>query len=160
MVPFAVLLPLVIASGSATTFTTPPLKLLLKSTMDYSTLVRISLLLGLVGSFLSSFDSALISAIHVTLLFRLPKLRIADDMHSFYFLAGTAFLIINLLFLLLPLLGISNPYALANMLLGLYVGIAGILIGTNGVLRSLSNQNTLLIITAVNAVWSDHNTRE
>ncbi len=109
--------------------------------------------LGLIASFLSSFDGALLASVHLGLMLRRKKLEQWDatqsEMSRFHWLMVAALLTVFLLFR--SLVGFSNPYLLGNLLLGPYALIAGIQAGTRGDI-SLLRENTVLWVTVLGIV--------
>ncbi len=91
--------------------------------------------LGLIASFLSAFDSAILAAVHVGLIQHRKRHPAGPELARFHWSMVVALLVSFLLFL--GLLSVGNPYLLANLLLGGYAIIAGIQVGTRGKPSSL-----------------------
>ena len=107
--------------------------------------------LGLIASFLSSFDGALLGSVHLGLMLRRKKSEqqahpTQNEMSRFHWLMVAALLSVFLLFR--SLVGFSNPYLLGNLLLGPYALIAGIQVGTRGNI-SLLRENSVLWVTVL-----------
>lgn len=106
--------------------------------------------LGLIASFLSSFDGALLASVHLGLMLRRKKSEqvppTQNEMSRFHWLMVAALLTVFLLFR--SLVGFSNPYLLGNLLLGPYALIAGIQVGTRGNI-SLLRENSVLWVTVL-----------
>jgi hypothetical protein len=105
--------------------------------------------LGLIASFLSAFDSAVLASVHVGLMHWRKQRHIEVEVARFHWLMSTALLVIFLLFS--GLISLSNPYLLGNILLGLYAILAGVQVGT-GAMPSRLPKNSLLWIVVVSFV--------
>jgi Na+/proline symporter len=105
--------------------------------------------LGLIASFLSSFDSALLASVHVGLILKRKRTPAKSETSRFHWLMVTALLTIYLLFSGLTAFG--NPYLLGNLLLGAYAVTAGVQIGSRGSVSRLP-ENSLLWIYVVGLV--------
>lgn len=110
-------------------------------------------LLGLISAFLSSFDSALIASTHTLLMsgFLNKKAEISER-DSFYRNIGLLFLLLITLFYIL-LEHLQNPYLVANILLGSYAILAGILVGTAGLRRHLNVFYLLTLLILGTTIW-------
>jgi hypothetical protein len=107
--------------------------------------------LGLIASFLSSFDGAVLASVHVGLMLR-RKLRYhAVEVPRFHWLMATALLVIFLLFS--SLVSFGNPYLLANLLLGPYAILAGIAAGTRATPACLPKNSVLWIVVCSFVFW-------
>jgi hypothetical protein len=106
--------------------------------------------LGLIASFLSSFDGALLASVHLGLMLRRKRseqvLPTQNEMSRFHWLMVAALLTVFLLFR--SLVGFTNPYLLGNLLLGPYALIAGIQVGTRGNISRL-RKNSVLWVTVL-----------
>lgn len=113
-------------------------------------LVFVAAALGMVASFLSSFNSALLASVHVQLLLRRKKVGVTAEEAGFYWRMVTVLLTICLLFFGARAI-FSNPWLLGNLLMGAYAAIAGVLIGTRGDVSRLP-ENGLQWIFAIGIV--------
>lgn len=105
--------------------------------------------LGLVASFLSAFNSALLASVHIGLMLQRHRMPVKSEVPRFHWLMVTALLTIFLLFRGLATL--SNPYLLSNLLMGAYALIAGVQVGTRGTISRLP-ENSLLWIFVLGLV--------
>lgn len=87
--------------------------------------LMLAFLLGLTASFLSSFDSALVSGVQV-LLVRAPG---ANGLAGYRLRLGVLFLAVVALVVAL-IEGLGNPYAVAAALVGPYAILGGLVLGT------------------------------
>lgn len=104
---------------------------------------------GLIASFLSAFNSALLASIHMGLMLKRKKLPVEIEMPRFHWLMVTAIITIFLLFIAFTT--INNPYLLGHLLLGAYSIIAGVQIGSRGNISRLP-ENSLLWIYIIGFV--------
>jgi Na+/proline symporter len=108
--------------------------------------------LGLIACFLSSFDSALLASVHVGLAVqRKQRRRVASEQARFYWLMTTA--LIAIFFLFEGLSSVGNPYLLANLLLGPYAIVSGIMVGTGASPGRLPNNGVLWILVLAFVGW-------
>ena len=114
-----------------------------------SNVLFIAAVLGLVASFLSSFNSALLASVHVALMLRRKKSFLNPEISRFHWLMVVALVLIYLVFS--SLLSLSNPYLLGNLLLGPYALLAGIQVGTRANLSKLP-ENSLMWVTVLGLV--------
>jgi Na+/proline symporter len=121
------------------------------SAMLTSELLFVAASLGLVASFLSSFDSALLAAVQVGLILQRKKAPVEFESARFHWLMVTGLLTICLLFA--ALIHIGNPYLLANLLLGAYAIVAGVEIGSVGLLEGLPENSVLWILVVGFVGW-------
>jgi len=147
--PFAVLLPLAV---SAPRIPDGPID---AGQMFAGLLTRnilfIAAALGLIASFLSAFDSAVLASVHVGLILRRKQHHVEIEVPRFHWLMATALLTIFLLFS--GLISFSNPYLLGNMLLGPYAILAGIQVGTRATPSRLPEASLLWIIVVAFLGW-------
>ena len=108
-------------------------------------------LLGVIASFLSAFDSALISAMHLNLLSRRSADPIFEEASRFRNLGGLQFLFIAVLFLVA--IGFGNPALMATILMGTYAIAGGLILGTRGGTRSLPYGAVPSIIIVAFTAW-------
>lgn len=85
--------------------------------------------LGLLASFLSAFDSAMIASVQAGLILRRSQRVVSDETARYYWLMLTVLLTVFFLFRLF--LSYGNPYLLASVLLGPYAIVAGIQAGSS-----------------------------
>lgn len=107
-------------------------------------------LLGLFSSFLSSYDSATISAVHVALLRQRP-VDGGNESPRFHWLMAMALVISSLAFLALMALG--NPYLLANLLMGPFALAGGVILGTRGILTDVRSGVLAWLSTIALTLW-------
>jgi hypothetical protein len=107
--------------------------------------------LGLIGSFLSSFDSALLAAVQVGLILQRQNARTSFETPRFHWLMVTT--LVTVFFLFSALNSFNNPYILANVLLGAYAVVAGVEIGTGGVLEYLPKNSLMWILVIGTVGW-------
>lgn len=106
--------------------------------------------LGLIACFLSSFNSALLASVHVSLMVRRKMHPLATtEFPRFHRLMASVLVAISLLFLSLS--SFENPYLLGNLLLGPYAIIAGMQVGTDATPGRLPG-NTVLFIAVIGFV--------
>jgi len=149
VVPYLMLIPLVInispiPDGEVNTSS-------LFSSFLASNVLFVAAALGLVASFLSSFNSALLASVHVGLMLRRKKTLVKSEVSRFHWLMVTALVSIFLLFR--ALIVFSNPYLLANLLLGTFALIAGVQVGTRGILSHLPERSLLWIFVLGCVCW-------
>lgn len=151
--PYIVLLPFAIA------ISTMPERPVKKGFMVSSSLsgnwVFVAAALGLIASFLSSFDSALLASVHVQLMLRRKKDRKDSEKKNeerrFHWIMVAALLTIWLLFA--GGVRFSNPWLLGNVLMGAYATIAGVQIGTRGDISRLPGNSLHWIFAISIAGW-------
>jgi hypothetical protein len=107
--------------------------------------------LGLIASFLSSFNSAVISAVQTGLILRRTRGTTKPETPVFHWLLVTVLLVVSCLFFALTSLG--NPYVVGNVLLGPYAIIAGIMIGAGGSPSSVPDGSVLWIGATSVVAW-------
>ena len=99
--------------------------------------------LGLVASFLSAFNGALLASVHIGLILSRKQKRRKSEMPRFHWLMVTTIVTLFLLFVAFTSSG--NPYLLGNLLLGAYSLIAGVQIGTSGNISKLRGNSLLWV---------------
>ena len=108
--------------------------------------------LGLIASFLSSFNSALLASVHLQLIQRRTLGKATSEEPRFHVIMILAFAAIWLAFIG-GLRFTTNAWLLGNFLMGPYAAIAGIQIGTRGDLSRIP-RNALLWLIAIGAlIW-------
>jgi hypothetical protein len=147
--PYLVLFPFVIAIGPIPDGPLPHGLVFLPSLS--SNLVFVAATLGLVASFLSSFDGALLASVHVGLMLQRRKARIERELSRFHWLMVAAFF--TVFFLFKALYHFGNVYLLANFLMGAYALIGGINLGTKGTVSRLPENSLLWIVIIGSTAW-------
>ena len=89
-----------------------------------------AILLGLISSFLSAFNSAFISSLHLAVLQARKARKRKNELVVVRFLAGGLFVALSLFFLFL--FPMPNPYALGNVLLGPYAVVGATVLALRG----------------------------
>jgi Na+/proline symporter len=107
--------------------------------------------LGLTSSFLSSFNSAIISSTHVGVILRRKGHRVANEWNRYYWTIVATLLVAFFIFEAFSSFG--NPYLLANLLLGPYTIAAGIQAGTIARPTSLPDNMALWLILVSISIW-------
>jgi F0F1-type ATP synthase assembly protein I len=149
LLPFALITPVLLASSPIAVDRIAGLAFISDQLKGLDTLGMVIILLGLVAGFLSAFDSALLAAVHLSVLGRFyPPTKPSDTLDTFRQQIGLLFLLLNVLLIALPAIGMRNPYFFANLLLGHYAVIAGLLCGTLGYRRPLSAHQLVSL-----AIW-------
>jgi hypothetical protein len=108
--------------------------------------------LGLIASFLSSFNSALLAGVHLQLIQRRTLIEAPSEEPRFHVIMILAFAAIWLAFLG-GLRFTTNAWLLGNFLMGPYAAIAGVQIGTRGDLSRLPRNALLWIIPIGGSIW-------
>jgi len=121
------------------------------SAMLTSDLIFVAAALGLVASFLSSFDSALLASVQLGLILQRQKAQVEFEGARFHWLMVTV--LITAFCLLTALVSLQNPYLLANLLLGAYSVVAGVEMGTACVLARLPEHSFLWILLIGLVSW-------
>jgi hypothetical protein len=157
VMPYVVLLPFAItvgllAEGGALR------RSLMFSAPSPGNLLFVAAASGLIASFLSAFNSALLASVHLGLMLARKKMgrdetSVGREISRFYWLMSAALLAIFFLFKALPSLT-NNAYLLSNFLLGPYALIAGVQIGTRGAASRLPEHSLLLLFAFGIAGWS------
>jgi len=107
--------------------------------------------LGLISSFLSSFDSAMLAGAHVQLITYRRQRRVKSERLRFYWIMVAVLFVIWLLFE--SGIRFGNPWLLGNFLMGAYAAIAGIQVGTRGNLSRLPPYSMFVIIFVSMLFW-------
>ena len=149
VVPYLILLPFVFAIGP---IPDGPLRegLVFLPSLS-SNLVFVAASLGLVASFLSSFDGALLAAVHTGLMLQRKKSRVELEISRFHWLMVAA--LFTVFFLFKALYHTGNVYLLANFLMGFYALIGGLQLGTKGAVTRLPENGLLAIVVVGCAAW-------
>lgn len=149
MIPYLMLMPFAITIGPV-----PDGEVntgLMFSKLLTNDLLFIAAVLGLVASFLSAFDSALLASVHIWLMLQRKKAPMDSEMSRFHWLMVTALLTIFSLYSALT--AFSNPYLLANLLLGVYALIAGVQVSTQGDISRLPDNSLLWVYVLGSVAW-------
>lgn len=149
MMPYLVLLPIAISVGPIPDG--PVKKGLIFSPLLSGNLVFVAATLGLIASFLSSFNSALLASVHVGLMLRRKKAGIESEASWFHWIIAAALLTIFLMFKALT--SLSNAYLLGNFLMGAYALIAGVQIGTRGTVSRIRGDSLLWVFVIGFSGW-------
>jgi hypothetical protein len=147
--PYIVLLPFAIAISTMPE--RPVKKGFMVSSSFSGNWVFMAASLGLIASFLSSFDSALLASVHVQLMLQRKKLKVDFEERRFHWLMVAALLTIWILFA--AGVRFSNPWLLGNALIGAYATIAGVQIGTRGDISRLPGNSLHWIFGLSIAGW-------
>lgn len=131
--PFVAITPLILALPNLPHGVVDPSVFL--QSLASSPLLLGATLIGVFASFLSAFDSALISATHVSLIAARHRRPTLEELDRYRLLAALHFVIISLLFVIGSRFG--NPGIMATILMGTYPVLGGLLIGTRGATRNL-----------------------
>lgn len=147
--PYLILLPFVIAIGP---IPDGPLRqgLVFLPSLS-SNFVFVAAALGLVASFLSSFDGALLAAVHVGLMLHRKKTRVEREILRFHWLMVAA--LFTVFFIFKALYHYGNVYLLPNFLMGGYALIGGLQLGTRGAVARLPENGLLTIVVVGSAAW-------
>jgi hypothetical protein len=129
--PVAITLSLNVDSSVKASFTLPPAL--------SNNCVFVAAALGLIASFLSSFDGAMLASVHLGIMLKRSMSEVDSEEIRFYVLMMTVLVTVCLLFGIGIMLfsnpqrtGFNNPWVLGNMLIGPGAAITGVQIGTAG----------------------------
>ena len=118
-------------------------------TNDFFTIVAAT---GLTACFLSSFDSAILSSVHIGLILRRdPRGGASIEIQRFHWLMVVVLFSTFLAFHIL--IKIENPYLLATFLLGPYATISAIQLATGARPAALPNHSVLWIMVIYLGIW-------
>lgn len=148
LLPFAITIGLIADGGSAR-------KSIVFSASVPGNLLFVAAALGLIASFLSSFNSALLASVHMGLMLVRKTVGERREMPRFYWFMAAVLLLIFFLFKAVPSLT-GNAYLLGNYLLGAYALITGVQIGTRGNISHLPEHSLLLLSVFGLAGWSTY----
>lgn len=165
--PFLLILPLAFVARPIGSGPIDPLFIL--QDIGRSRVVMTFTLLGMLSSFLSAFNSAFISAVHLPLLQARCWRPIDVELHRFRYLAGGVFLLIMLVFA--AGIGLGNPYSIGNFLLGPYALAGAIVLGLCGGRRAVKPKWLLgiwvigltawvLFLVPYGTMWATPSTKE
>jgi hypothetical protein len=146
--PFAALIPFVIATPSPNLATFVPITFFFRA--QHLTLASSSVMIGILGTFLSSFAGALISITQLMLLIRRSQGR-RSDLRTYRITMGTAFLATLAASLALGTQG--NPFFMGHVLIGAYSIAGGLLLGTRGVSRRIDPHRLRGSVTVLGCLW-------
>lgn len=107
--------------------------------------------IGLVACFLSSFNSALLASVHISLIRRRMRHHTELELPRFHWLMVIMLSIIFCVFIVWC--AFDNPYLLGNMLLGPYAIIAGIQVGAGAAPGRLPENSVLWILGVGFVAW-------
>ncbi len=128
LLPFALLLPLALQAPPVETGAVSPEVLF--GAITASDALYVTVLLGLLASFLSTYDSAILTSVHLQLIRNRITEGRPNQRSLFYWLMGSALIVTTLSFSGLD--GLGNPYLLANLLMGPIALVGGLLFGSGG----------------------------
>lgn len=103
----------------------------------------VAIALALIASFLSAFNGALLASVHLGLVAHRRLKRVRTERPRFHWLMVSSLL--SIFFLFAALRTFSNPYILANLLLGPYAVAAGILIAAGGEIDSMPDRSLIWV---------------
>jgi hypothetical protein len=146
--PFLLILPLAFIARPIGSGTIDPLFIL--QDIGRSRIVMAFTLLGMLSSFLSAFNSAFISAVHLPLLQARRWRPVGSEIHRFRYLAGGTFIVI--MFVFAAGINLGNPYAIGNFLLAPYALAGAITLGLCGARRTIKTK-WVLWTWAIGLVW-------
>lgn len=106
---------------------------------------------ALIASFLSAFNGALLTSVHIGLVIRRHLKPLADERSRFHWLMSSTLLAI--FFLYTAMRALENPYLLGNVIFGLYAPVAAILLGTRGLADALPRGSVHWILTTSVTGW-------
>lgn len=107
--------------------------------------------LGLIASFLSSFNGAFLLSVHLGLLNRRRGTRGSSEMARFHWLMTATLL--TVVFSFYALRSFDNPFLLANLLLGPYAIVAGVITGVRNGSESLPAGALPWILVGSGVAW-------
>jgi len=109
--------------------------------------------LGLIASFLSSFNSAMLASAHVQLIVYRKNREVDSERLRFYWIMIAVLFVIWLLFEFGVRFKYNNPWLLGNFLMGAYAAIGGIQVGTRGDLKRLPQYGVAIIFFLAMLFW-------
>lgn len=149
-IPYLILLPFALSINIATDGNVKTG--FMRSTSVAGNVMFTAAALGLISSFLSSFNSALLSSVHLQLIQRRTLEEVSSEEPRFHVIMILSFAFTWLMFLG-GLRFTTNAWLLGNFLMGPYAAIAGLQIGTRGDLSRLP-RNSLHYLLAIGAlIW-------
>lgn len=167
MLPYLVLFPVAITIGTKADPQNTQ-NFALPTALSHNSLYG-AIALGLVASFLSSFNSALLASTHVVLIWQRrmgqwrrrgrSKEAMAEEA-KFYVIMMVVFIVICLVFATAVELlcnpvpdKFNNPWLLGNLLMGGYAAMGGLLIGTNGKVFRLPKFSLEIVFATAMVLW-------
>ena len=114
-------------------------------------LVYLGTALGLFASFLSAINGAFVLSVHVGLVLRRRGKEVPSERERFHWLGAVLLLGVFLVFSALK--SMQNPYVLANLLLGPYGIMSGILLASRGDVERLRHGAVLWLVVGAFACW-------
>jgi hypothetical protein len=152
LLPVAITLSLNVDRSVKRSFTLPP------ALSDNRVFVAAAL--GLIASFLSSFDSALLGSVHLGIMLKRKIKEVDSEQLRFYGLMMTVLIVICLLFVGCVALfsnprwiGFTNPWVLGNMVTGFGAAITGVQIGTAGNISRMPRYSLQWILALGTIGW-------
>ena len=125
MLPFALILPIAFLIIPSQADRVHPLKVLIETSTNMHPIIMLIVTIGIVSCFLSSFDSALITAVHARSIYATDQQNNVDTLSGYYLTTGIIFLIINIMFISFKNISATNPYFVAVMLMAIYAVVSG-----------------------------------
>ncbi|HEX7152263.1 MAG TPA: hypothetical protein VF618_12315 [Thermoanaerobaculia bacterium] len=146
--PFVALLPFLIASPTPDAGRFIPVVFFFQA--QQLTLANSSVVVGILGTFLSSFAGALLSVAQLMLLIRRARGQ-RSDLRTFRNTLGSTFLIALAAGLAFSTRG--NPFFVGHILIGAYSIAGGVLLGTKGAARLMIAQRLRVVLTVLGFAW-------
>jgi Na+/proline symporter len=116
--------------------------------------------LGLVASFLSAFNSAMLASVHVGIIIKRKYSQPVFEESRFYWLMVIALFVICTIFVITVVIfchpgafGFNNAWLLGNLLMGAYAIVAGALIGTLGRISRLRSDSLIWVFAVCMLGW-------
>ncbi|HEX4952254.1 MAG TPA: hypothetical protein VF017_02510 [Thermoanaerobaculia bacterium] len=107
--------------------------------------------LALIASFLSAFNGAILASVHVGLVLRRRITEVPSELSRFHWLMVVTLL--TVFFLFAAMRSMSNPYLLANILMGPYASVGGVLVGANGRVELLADRSLVWFLVVGSVGW-------
>jgi Na+/proline symporter len=123
---------------------------LMFSKFPAGSLVSLSVTLGMIACFLSSYNSALTASVHVGLILQRKRREVKIEIVRFHWLMVIALVSV---FCLFYFFSFDNPYLLGNILLGPYAIIAAIQVGTRARPDDLPENSVLTLMISGFTAW-------
>lgn len=150
-VPFLALIPILFLAGLRQTDVVDPAIILVQ--VGSSSLVMALVVVGLIGAFLSSFDSAVITAVHIFIVKKRRSIETQlTELDRFHLLMGLSFLVVILVALAFTA-RVQNAYFVANLLMGFYAFIGGCVLGTRFLERPIRSTWASLVGAVLLFAW-------
>jgi len=155
--PFLLILPLALFGNGITDSEFLQFRFVFEQIETQSAFIQMLVLLGFISCFLSSFDSSLLNSAHTLSLAKITSQKgktNCSGLQEYHRNIGAIFLCLNVLFTAYPVMGVNNPYLLANILLGNFAVIGGVLVASKFFSLTV-NHNDFVAITLIGiAFWT------